>query len=258
MRDAEGRLLGTVTTLEDVTSLQDIDRFKTQFITVASRKLRDPLLQLRRGLYALNQGFGGPLEPLQAELAVGASNEADKLNEIMGDLIEVAELDTGKRDLKLERLRPLQALSDARDRYCEEAAQKHIRVEVKAYADLSVVQADRRALRSILDNLLVNAIRYTPPDGEILLAAEEIKNFVQFTVRDSGRGIEAERLSTIFDRFNPFSESGSGLGLALVRRLVESLGGQIAVESRFGHGTTFRFTLPIAAVEALHHPVEVG
>ena len=258
MRDAEGRLLGTVTTLEDITSLQDIDRFKTQFITVASRKLRDPLLQLRRGLYALNQGFGGPLEPLQAELAVGASNEADKLNEIMGDLIEVAELDTGKRDLKLERLRPLQALSDARDRYCEEAAQKHIRVEVKAYADLSVVQADRRALRSILDNLLVNAIRYTPPDGEILLAAEEIKNFVQFTVRDSGRGIEAERLSTIFDRFNPFSESGSGLGLALVRRLVESLGGQIAVESRFGHGTTFRFTLPIAAVEALHHPVEVG
>ena len=258
MRDAEGRLLGTVTTLEDVTSLQDIDRFKTQFITVASRKLRDPLLKLRRGLYALNQGFGGPLEPLQAELAVGASNEADKLNEIMGDLIEVAELDTGKRDLKLERLRPLQALSDARDRYCEEAAQKHIRVEVKAYADLSVVQADRRALRSILDNLLVNAIRYTPPDGEILLAAEEIKNFVQFTVRDSGRGIEAERLSTIFDRFNPFSESGSGLGLALVRRLVESLGGQIAVESRFGHGTTFRFTLPIAAVEALHHPVEVG
>jgi signal transduction histidine kinase len=258
MRDAEGRLLGTVTTLEDVTSLQDIDRFKTQFITVASRKLRDPLLQLRRGLYALNQGFGGPLEPIQAELAVGASNEADKLNEIMGDLIEVAELDTGKRDLKLERLRPLQALSDARDRYCEEAAQKHIRVEVKAYADLSVVQADRRALRSILDNLLVNAIRYTPPDGEILLAAEEIKNFVQFTVRDSGRGIEAERLSTIFDRFNPFSESGSGLGLALVRRLVESLGGQIAVESRFGHGTTFRFTLPIAAVEALHHPVEVG
>ena len=258
MRDAEGRLLGTVTTLEDVTSLQDIDRFKTQFITVASRKLRDPLLQLRRGLYALNQGFGGPLEPLQAELAVGASNEADKLNEIMGDLIEVAELDTGKRDLKLERLRPLQALSDARDRYCEEAAQKHIRVEVKAYADLSVVQADRRALRSILDNLLVNAIRYTPPDGEILLAAEEIKNFVQFTVRDSGRGIEAERLSTIFDRFNPFSESGSGLGLALVRRLVESLGGQIAVESRFGHGTTFRFTLPIASVEVMHHPVEVG
>jgi signal transduction histidine kinase len=113
-------------------------------------------------------------------------------------------------------------------------------------------------LRSILDNLLTNALRYTPEGGEILLSAEEIKDFVQFTVRDTGRGIEAERLSTIFDRFNPFSESGSGLGLALVRRLVESLGGQIAVESRLGHGTTFRFTLPVAVATEIHHPVEVG
>ena len=258
MRDSEGRLLGTVTTLEDVTTLQDTDRFKTQFIAVASRKLRNPLLQLRRGLYALTQGFGGELLPMQAELISSAGNEAEKLDDLMRDLIEVAELDSGKREFKLERLRPLQALGEARDRMCDEATQKHIRVDVNAYADLSAVKADRRALRSILDNLLSNAIRYTPPDGEILLAAEETKNFVQFTVRDTGRGIEAERLGTIFDRFNTFSEQGSGLGLAMVRRLVESLGGQIAVESRLGHGTTFRFTLPVAVLDDVRHPVEVG
>ena len=129
---------------------------------------------------------------------------------------------------------------------------------MRAYADLSRVKADRRALRTILDNLLANALRYTPEEGEVLMAAEEVKEFVQFTVRDTGRGIEAERLSTIFDRFNPMSDAGSGLGLALVRRLVEQLGGQIAVESRLGHGTTFRFTLPVAAVEVGRHPVEVG
>jgi NtrC-family two-component system sensor histidine kinase KinB len=258
MRDSEGRLLGTVTTLEDVTSLQDTDRFKTQFLTVASRKLRDPLLQLRRGLYALSQGFGGELQPLQSELVAEASKESEKLDELMADLIEVAELDTGKREFNLESLRPLQALSDARDRYCEEASRRHIRVDVRAYADLAVVHADRRALRSILDNLVANALRYTPDGGEILMAAEEVKNLVQFTVRDTGRGIEAERLSTIFDRFNPMSESGSGLGLALVRRLVESLGGQIAVESRLGNGTTFRFSLPVATVDTTRHPVEVG
>jgi len=258
MRDSEGRLLGTVTTLEDVTSLQDTDRFKTQFLAVASRKLRDPLLLLRRGLYALGQEFAGELKPLQAELVAAASQESEKLDDLMGDLIEVSELDAGKREFDLERLRPLQALGEARDRYCDDAAKKRIRVEIRAFADLAVVQADRRALRSILDNLLANAIRYTPEEGEILLAAEEIKDFVQFTVRDTGRGIEAERLKTIFDRFNAFSESGSGLGLSLVRRLVESLGGQIAVESRLGHGTTFRFTLPIAAAEAIRHPVEVG
>ncbi|MFZ0747038.1 MAG: ATP-binding protein [Terracidiphilus sp.] len=258
MRDSEGRLLGTVTTLEDVTTLQNTDRFKTQFISVASRKLRGPLLQLRRGLYALAQGFGGALQPLQAELVAAASSESEKLDELMSDLIEVAELDTGKREFQLERLHPLPLLNEVRDRYCEEAAEKRIRIEVKAFADLSVVNADRRALRSILDNLLSNALRYTPPEGEILLAAEEVKNFVQFTVRDSGRGIEAERLSNIFDRFNAFSDAGTGMGLALVRRLVESLGGQIAVESRLGHGTTFRFTLPVAVVDVVNHPVEVG
>ncbi len=258
MRDSEGRLLGTVTTLEDVTSLQDSDRFKTQFISVAGRKLRDPLLQLRRGLYALEQGFGGQLLPLQAELVSAASKESEKLDDLMSDLIEVAELDAGRREFTLEGIRPLQALSEARDRFCDQAAEKRIRVEVQAYADLALVQADRRAVRSILENLLSNAIRYTSPEGEILLAAEEIKDFVQFTVRDTGRGIEAERLSTIFDRFSTFSERGSGLGLALGRRLVESLGGQIAVESRLGHGTTFRFTLPVAVVHEVRHPVEVG
>jgi signal transduction histidine kinase len=258
MRDSDGRLLGTVTTLEDVTTLQDTDRFKTQFISVAGKKLRDPLLQLRRGLYALSQGFGGELLPLQQELVANAGSESEKLSDLMADLIEVAELDTGKRELKLERLRPLPLLMEARDRYVDEAAAKHIRVEVSAFADLSFINADRRAVRTILDNLLSNALRYTPEDGEILLAAEEVKDFVQFTVRDTGRGIEAERLSTIFDRFNPFSESGTGMGLALVRRLVESLGGQIAVESRLGHGTTFRFTLPVAVAEKIPHPVEVG
>jgi NtrC-family two-component system sensor histidine kinase KinB len=258
MRDTEGRLLGAVTTLEDVTAVQNTDRFKTQFIAVASRKLRDPLLQLRRGLYAIGQGFAGDLSPLQTELVTDASREAQILDDLMADLIEVAEIDTGKREMKLENLRPIALLQEVDDRYADPATQKKVHIEIHAYADLSFIRADRRAVRSIFDNLLANAIRFTPPEGEILLAAEELKNFVQFTVRDAGRGIEADRLATIFDRFNASSESGTGMGLALVRRLVESLGGQIAVESRLGQGTTFRFTLPVATVEAVRHPVEVG
>ncbi|MBS1805965.1 MAG: PAS domain-containing protein [Acidobacteria bacterium] len=258
MRDAEGRLLGTVTTLEDVTTLKDTDRFKSQFISVASKKLRDPLLQVRRGLYALQQGFAGELSPLQTELVVEAGNESEKLEDLMSDLIEVAELDSGKRELNLERLRPRILLDDARNRHIDEAGTKGVRIEVSAFADLSFVLADRRAVRTILDNLIDNALRYTQEEGEILLGAEEMKEYIQFTVRDSGRGIEAERLTNIFDRFNPFSERGTGMGLALVRRLVESLGGQIAVESRLGNGTTFRFTLPVAVAAATPHPVEVG
>jgi len=258
MRDSDGRLLGAVTTLEDVTSLQDTDRFKTQFIAVASARLRNPLLQLRRGLYALAMGFAGDLRPLQAELVTAATQEAQKLDDLMGDLIEVAELDSGKREPQLERLRPYTELVGARNRMTDEAHNRGIRVEIRAFADLSYIQADRRALRTIFDNLLSNALRYTPTGGEVVLEAEERKGFIQFSVRDSGPGIAAERLSKIFDRFSSFSDGGSGLGLALVRRLVESLGGQISVESRLGHGATFRFTLPVASVELSRHPVEVG
>jgi len=258
MRDSDGRLLGAVTTLEDVTSLQDTDRFKTQFIAVASARLRDPLLQLRRGLYALTMGFAGELRPLQAELVTAAGQEAQKLDDLMADLIEVAELDSGKREPQLEKLRPYAELVDARNRMNDAACSKGIRLEIKAFADLSFIEADRRALRTIFDNLLTNALRYTPAGGEVTLEAEERKQFIQFSVRDSGKGIAAERLGKIFDRFISFSDGGSGLGLALVRRLVESLGGQISVESRLGHGTTFKFTLPVATVELGRHPVEVG
>ena len=258
MRDSEGRLLGTVTTLEDVTSLQNTDRFKTQFIAVASRKLRDPLLQVRRGLYALTKGFAGELSPLQQDLLASTVEDSQKLDDLMADLIEVAEIDVGKREMKLENIRPLAILRDAEGRYSDQAAARQIDIHINAFADLSAVYADRRAVRSIFDNLLTNALRFTPPEGHILLAAEETKDFVQFTVRDSGTGIEPERLANIFDRFNTSSESGTGMGLALVRRLVQSLGGQIAVESRVGAGTTFRFTLPVAVVEPARHTVEVG
>ena len=258
MRDSEGRLLGAVTTLEDVTSLQDTNRFKTQFLAVASAKLRDPLLQLRRGLYALGMGFAGELRPLQLELVTGVSQEAQKLDDLMADLIEVAELDSGKREPQLERMRPYPELVEARNRITDAYCEKCIRMEIKAFEDLSYVLADRRAVRTILDNLLSNAVRYTPLGGEITLEAEERKKFIQFTVRDNGKGISADRLSRIFDRFSSFSDGGTGLGLALVRRLVESQGGQISVESRLGHGSTFRFTLPVATVEVGRHPVEVG
>jgi signal transduction histidine kinase len=258
MRDSEGRLLGTVTTLEDVTSLQNTDRFKTQFIAVASRKLRDPLLQVRRGLYALAKGFGGELTPLQQEILSSAVEDTEKLDDLMADLIEVAEIDVGKREMKLESLRPISILREAEGRYADQAAAKRIEITTSAFGDLASVRADRRAVRSIFDNLLTNALRFTPPEGHIHLGAEEIKDFVQFTVRDSGRGIEPDRLANIFDRFNASSETGTGMGLALVRRLVESLGGQIAVESRVGSGTTFRFTLPVTLAESARHPVEVG
>jgi signal transduction histidine kinase/HAMP domain-containing protein len=259
MRDTEGKLLGAVTLLEDVTEITEVDRFKSRFLSVASQKLRDPLQRLRLALYSLSQGHAGDLLPLQAELANSAAGEAEHLDELMLDLIEVAELETGRRKLRMEKIRPIDALRDAWTRCRDAARDKNIDLEIQAFDDLAFAQGDHRALRTILDNLLANALRYTPQGGQIRIGATELPERVQFFVHDSGRGIEAERLPTIFGRFtgDPASQT-SGLGLALVRRLVESQGGQVSVESRLGAGTTFRFTLPIAVAEPDRHPVEVG
>ena len=259
MRDSEGKLLGAVTLLEDVTEITEVDRFKTRFLSVASQKLREPLRRLRLSLYALTQQHAGELRPLQMELAQSAAQEAEHLDDLMLDLIEVAELETGRRQLRKEKIRPIDALRDAAAQFRDAAREKNIDVELSAFDDVAWIEADRRALRTILDNLITNALRYTPAGGHIRFGATEQPDRVQFFVHDSGRGIEAERLPTIFGRFSGDPDSGtSGLGLALVRRLVESQGGEVSVESRLGAGTTFRFTLPIAVAEPDRHPVEAG
>lgn len=262
VRDNEGKLLGAVTVLEDVTELQAVDRFKTRFLSVASQKLRDPLERLRLSLYALSHGHAGELRSLQADLVAGAENEVDQMTELMADLIEVGELETGRREMKLERIRPIDAIREAVTRHSDEARKKKIDLNIRAFEDLPLIDADRRALRTVFDNLLGNAVRYTPSCGAILVEATEIKDGVQFFVRDNGRGIEPERLSGIFGRFSGGSGNddgaGTGLGLALVRRLTESLGGQVSVESRLGQGTTFSFIIPTSALVVGRHPVEAG
>jgi signal transduction histidine kinase len=272
IRDNDGKLLGAVSVLEDVTELQDLDRFKTRFIAVASDKLRTPLEQLRLALYSLTKGFAGDLRPLQSDLINGAQEEAERLNDLMADLIDVAELDTGRRELRMERLRPIDILRDAALRFQEEAQKRDVQIQIEAFSDLSPIHGDRRALKSVMDNLLSNALRFTPPKGTIVLQAEEHKKRVQFFVRDTGVGIEPERLKRIFGRFvqGPRSAEevrgavgsagpdGTGLGLALVRRLIELMNGQVSVESRVGHGTTFSFTLPLAPTRLPRHTIEVG
>jgi len=258
MRDVDGKLLGAVSVLEDMTELQDLDRFKTRFISVASEKLRGPLESARLGLYALMRGFAGEMRPLQNDLMEGVQQSIENLTDLMADLIDVAEMDSGRRELRSEKVRPIDILQDALIRHREEARKREIEIQISAFADLSPILADRRAMRSVLDNLLVNALRFTPPGGTILLEAEESVDRVQFFIRDTGRGIEADRLPRIFGRFVDSSGDGTGLGLALVRRLIELQKGQVLIESKVGQGTTVSFTLPIAVPTMTRHIIEVG
>ena len=245
MRDSEGRLLGAVTLLEDITAITEVDKLKTEFISLASSKLREPLQSLRLALHAVTEGSIGELNEKQNDMLANARENADKLDELISDLLELSEIESGTRRLSSERLRPVDLVRVAIERFRPIADNKQVKLENKAWPDLSWVVGDRRAIARIFDNLLSNAIHHTDRKGVVTISAHEHVGRIHFSVSDTGKGIPESRLSTIFSRFNRVEDrgDGTGLGLALVKKLVEAQGGQVSVESRPGEGSTFTFAL---------------
>src|SRR5262249_10250008 len=170
-----------------------------------------------------------------------ARRNAEQLDDIMSDLLELSEIESGTRKLFTERLRPAEIVRAAVERFQSAADARHIRLINKVWADVAWVIADRQAMQRIFDNLLTNAIRHTGRDGEVIIEAEDRADRVVFRVSDTGDGIPEEQLPNLFNRFvqmNSQTSGGTGMGLAIVKRLVEAQGGQISVESRVGEGTT--------------------
>jgi NtrC-family two-component system sensor histidine kinase KinB len=251
MRDEDGRLLGAVTVLEDVTPTMEVDQLKSGFVSVASGKLRDPLHSLRLALHTLAEGYAGDVSDEQKDLLDVARRSAEQLDDMTSDLLELAELESGARQLSVEPLRPIDMARPAIERHRPAADCKHITLVNKIWSDLPRVNADKEAMRRVFDNLLSNAIRHTGRDGEVSVEAWERNNRVFFSVRDTGEGIPEEYLPNIFGRFIQVkgrTGGGTGLGLALVKRLVEGQQGQISVESKEGEGTAFNFALPLADI----------
>jgi two-component system, NtrC family, sensor histidine kinase KinB len=245
MRDEEGRLIGAVTVLEDITALREVDRLKTEFITVASGKFREPLHSLQLALHTVVEGYTGDLNREQEEMLAGARHAATQLEEIMTDLLELAEIESGGRRIATERMRPIDLARVALERFQPAAESKHVKLENHVWPDLPWVMADPHAIKSVFGNLLSNAIRHTQRDGVVKIEASERGDRVYFSVNDTGEGIPEESLPNLFSRFVQIKgrPGGTGLGLALVKRLVEAQSGQISVESRVGEGTTFTFSL---------------
>jgi PAS domain S-box-containing protein len=249
IRDEDRRLVGSVTVLEDITALRELDQLKTQFISVASAKLRAPLRALQMALHALVEGYTGELSETQRDMLRNAREQAAQLEELMNDLLELAEIELGTRRLTPAPFRPVELVRPVVERHLPSAECKHVELVVEVWPDLPRVIADKEAVRRILDNLLSNAIRHTGHNGRVTVSASERTGKIFFAVKDTGEGIPQEYLATLFGRFVQVGAKpggGTGLGLALVKRLVEAQGGQVSVESRLGDGSTFTFTLPIA------------
>ena len=250
MRDDGHRLLGAVTILEDITHLREIDRLKSEFIATASHELRTPLTSVQMGVHLLLEGALGELTDNQNEVLQACRQDCERLDKLMRDLLDLSKIEAGESQPQLATVSARDLLTTAVKELRPQVETKGLKLSVDVPVELPWVSVDRLQIERVISNLIINALRHTK-NGEIKISAERRENHVSVSVRDTGSGIPSEYLPHIFDKFVQVPDAptgGAGLGLTISKSIVEAHGGQISVQSEVGRGTTFTFTLPLAAV----------
>ncbi|MAS36413.1 MAG: two-component sensor histidine kinase [Anaerolineaceae bacterium] len=232
-----------------------LEQSRRDLIAWASHDLRTPLASLQLVTDALVDGVVDDTATQQRYLQT-AQKEVANLKELINDLFELSQLESGHIDLKLQQTSLSDLLSDTLSAMRAMAERRGVRLDGHVSRDIDPVLIDPEKIQRVLYNLLSNAIRHTPAGGEVLLMAEVTGSGVRVTVRDSGEGIAVEDLPHIFDRFYRGERArtrdkeglrGAGLGLAIARGLIEAHRGTIEVDSLPGQGARFSFTLPRTA-----------
>ncbi|WP_088888883.1 PAS domain-containing protein [Leptolyngbya ohadii] len=239
--------------VRDVTERHRIEQIKTEFISVVSHELRTPLTSIQVALSLLDEGHVNPSSEDGQTMIHVATEGVDRLVRLVNDILDLERLESGRIRIKKQSCDAADLIHTAIDQMKDLANRSRILLEVTAppYA----IQADPDRIVQVLTNLLSNAIRFSPACSAIELSAEPIArekdSFLCFRVVDQGRGIPADQLERIFERFQQVDASdsrekgGTGLGLAICRSIVQQHGGQIWAESCLGKGSTFYFTLPV-------------
>jgi signal transduction histidine kinase len=229
-----------------------LDEARRNLVAWASHDLRTPLTSLRVMLDALADGVVDDPETVSRYLKQ-SQNEVNRMSALIDDLFELAQLDAGYQDLDFEWIALSDLISDTLESFAAQAKTQGVTLEGSITPEVDPIWAAPDKLSRILDNLVGNALRYTPEGGSIFLDAKLSGDHVRVEVRDTGAGIPTQDLPRIFDRFYRGEKSrsrsgeksgGVGLGLAIVKGLVKAHGGEISVESKVNEGTIFWFTLP--------------
>jgi len=248
-----GAPVGAVAVLEDVTYLRDLDRMKSEFISVASHELRTPVTSLLLATQLLQAGAAGPLSEAQSQIVAAQREDLERLQQMLRDLLDLTRLEAGATPPRLEIIAACDLIDPALDTMRATARDRGIQLERDEVAP-AAVRADKGQIGRVLVNLLSNAIRHTPAGGHVRIGAhlDTSVRQVRLTVRDTGSGIPPAYLPRIFERFVQVpgaTRGGAGLGLSIARNIVRSHGGEITAESRLGEGSTFTVTLPAAEGE---------
>ena len=240
---------GAAVVLDDVTRFRLLDQLKGDFVATAGHELKTPLTGLQLAVHLLLEEAAGPLTAKQAELLTDARENAERLRALVEQLLALARLEDRRELLTLGPHPADELLRAAADGAAVRAADKAVSLTVALPPGLPPVAADPVRLGHALDNLLTNAVTYTPAGGAIALSAAAAgDNRVSLTVADTDPGIPAEFLPRVFERFfrvpDPSRPPGTGLGLAIAREIAEAHGGTVRCDSSPA-GTTFTLTLPV-------------
>jgi signal transduction histidine kinase len=253
-RDEIGALAADVNRMNDELrrlygELETASRHKSDFLATMSHELRTPLNAIIGFSEVLHEQMFGELNERQLAY-VGDVLEAGKhLLSLINDVLDLAKIEAGKMELELSDVALADVLRSAVSMHSERASRNGIAISLTTEPAEIDIPADERRLRQIVFNLLSNAVKFTPPEGQVDISARLDDGHVEIAVADTGPGIAADEQETIFEEFEQATdgkhEEGTGLGLPLSRKLVELHGGRLWVESKPGHGSTFRFTLPV-------------
>ncbi|HEV2129021.1 MAG TPA: ATP-binding protein [Thermomicrobiales bacterium] len=234
--------------LRDITELRRLEGVRRDFVANVSHELRTPLTSIRALVETL-QGGAVDDQELKQEFLERIIREVDRLTALVEDLMDLARLEAGRTPLNPEPAPATEVLHAAGERLREQVARAQLRLEYDLSESLPEVLVDRRRIEQVVLNLVHNAIKFTPAGGNITIAGRTQGDMVVVEVRDTGVGIPKEEQERLFERFYKSDKArrteGSGLGLAIAKHIVETHGGDIAVESEVGEGAIFRFTLPV-------------
>jgi two-component system, NtrC family, sensor histidine kinase KinB len=248
MHDGEGRLLGAVSLLEDVTHLREVDRMKSEFIATASHELRTPLTSVQMNILLLLEEAGA-LSSSQRDLLESCRRECARLERLTHDLLDLSRIEAGQHAPQLLPIALGDVVASAVEAVRPRAARKNIALAIQSAPTLPPAMVDRLQIERVLINLLNNALRATPSGGTVRVTVQAQESGLSVAIADTGHGIPAEYLPHIFDQFVQVpggTAGGAGLGLAIAKRIVDAHRGHLTVQSEPGRGTTFTFTVPRA------------
>jgi len=250
----DDEFLGTVSVFRDVTVEVEAERTKTEFVSTVSHELRTPMTSIKGYADLLMMGAMGEMTDDQRNFLSIIKNNADRLTDLVNDLLNISRIESGRVELALKAIRIEKTISQVITTLKPRAKDKGLVLRQDVPLDLPTVFADPARVVQILTNLVANAYQYTPTGGEVVVSARTHGDEVHISVHDTGIGVSPEDQEKIFDRFfradDPLVQevAGTGLGLSIVKSLTEMHGGRIWIESELGEGSTFTFTLPTAEI----------